>query len=74
MRVREIIHQQETIIGFASDIIDECQEEMEDYPDYAEQGQDLINELEPYVDDDDLVICDWHPMGAWVVRRLKAEC
>jgi len=58
----------EEIIGYSDDIIESLKENGEEDDEITSE---LIEMLQDY--DYDLVICRWHPMGAWYVAKLVEE-
>ena len=64
-----LIFDDETIIGFAFDVIKYAKSEIEDTDDemLIESMRELIEEVEPH---DELVECWHHPMGTWHVSDL----
>lgn len=65
---RKLFYDDETIVGYSDDIIEDLKENGDDED---ESIQELIDDLSKY--DYELVICRYHPMGAWFVSRLIEE-
>ena len=65
---RKVIYDDEDIIGYSDEIIADLEENGEDDDELINE---LIEELKKY--DYDLVICHYHPMGSYFVRRLIEE-
>lgn len=69
---RKVFYDDEDIIGYSDDIIEDI---IENTPadELAENEvlQELIEQLKKF--DWDLVVCHYHPMGAYFVRRLVEE-
>lgn len=64
----KVFYDDEDIIGYSDEIIADLEENGEDEDELINE---LIEELKKY--DYDLVICHYHPMGAYFVRRLIEE-
>ena len=68
----KLFYDDENIIGYSDDIIADIKENIADIDeDEREIFNELIEKLEKY--DNELVICYYHPMGAYYVKRLKEE-
>lgn len=69
---RKLFYDDEDIIGYSDDIIADIEENIEGMDeDEREIFDELIEELKQY--DWDLVKVSYHPMGAYVVRKLVEE-
>lgn len=66
---RKVFYDDEDIIGYSNEIIADIKDNMSP-EDLAEDElmQELIAELEKY--DYELVVCHYHPMGAYFIRKL----
>ena len=77
--MNRVIYDDENIIGFAQDIIDETKDLMikaindndKDVRETFEVSFDLIDQLESHIGE--LVVCVYHPMGAYKVYELEAK-
>ena len=79
--MNRVFYDDEKIVGVMADVVDDLDEKMKEAIDKHDWDQmesfgeyvDLIKELIGNFEEDDLVLCEYHPMGAWVVSRLIKE-
>ena len=69
-KVGDIIWEGDVIIGYGYKIIEVMSLEDGELED-DEESADLLEQLEEH--EDDLVICNYHPMGSWMVTKLVEE-
>lgn len=70
--MKKLFYDDENIIGYSDEIIKDIKENMKDMDENdKEVFNELIEELERY--DYELVVCYYHPMGAYHVSKLKEE-
>ena len=79
--MNRVFFDEEKIVGVMGDVVDDLREkmkeaidkydwdQMESFEDITYLLKDLIGNFE----EDDLVICEYHPMGFWVVNKLVKE-
>lgn len=79
--MNRVFYDEDKIVGVMGDVVDDLKEKMKEAIDEYDWDEmesfgttvDLIKDLIGNFEEDDLVLCEYNPMGAWIVSKLEAK-
>ena len=79
--MNRVFYDDERIVGVMGDVVDDLKEKMKEAIDNFDWDQmesfsevvDLLKDLISNCEEDDLVLCEYRPMGVWAVSKLEAK-